>query len=251
MHPTEPLPAGEPLGFPACPRCPYARTGPAWICVDCAGQTLDAIAPMACPVCSQRLEDGASCRNSLCVDANRRIEGIEAIAYLTEPLQTQIHRYKYQAKTGWSLIFGRLLVGWLDAHAREQPPDLIVANPTYVAPGQPGPGHVEAIIRSAAVEDYEARWAFDVASPAAIIKTQSTDKSAGQTAAVKRATATALRRVLQIPDPSRTEGRYILVFDDVCTTGSQLNAVADCLLDEGAAARVRGLVLARAPWKPR
>lgn len=38
-----------------------------------------------------------------------------------------------------------------------------------------------------------------------------------------------------------------LDWDDVCTTGRQLNAVAECLLDEGGAARVRGLVLGRAP----
>jgi predicted amidophosphoribosyltransferase len=39
------------------------------------------------------------------------------------------------------------------------------------------------------------------------------------------------------------------VFDDVCTTGYQLNAVAGCLLDQGQAARVRALALARAPWQ--
>lgn len=245
------LPAGEPLGFPACPQCPYARAGPAWICVECAGSTLEAIAPRACPICSQRLEDGASCRNGLCNDANRRVERIDAIAYLSEPLQSTIYRYKYQAKTGWSLIFGRLLVGWLNAHAAGDPPNLIIANPTYVGPGLPSPGHIEAIIRSAAIADIEGRWTFDVENPAAIIKTLPTDKSAGQTATVKRAVASALRSVLQIPDSNRTEGRDILVFDDVCTTGRQLNAVAGCLLDEGGSARVRALVLARAPWKPR
>jgi predicted amidophosphoribosyltransferase len=36
-----------------------------------------------------------------------------------------------------------------------------------------------------------------------------------------------------------TEGRYTLVLDDVYTTGTQLNAVAKCLLDEGGAARAR------------
>jgi predicted amidophosphoribosyltransferase len=126
------------------------------------------------------------------------------------------------------------------------------ANPTYIAPGRPPPaGHVEAIIRSAEIADYERRWAFDVASPAAIVKTRPREKSAGQTAAAEHAAAAALRRVLAIPDPSRTQGRDILFFDDVCTTGRQLSAVADCLLDEGGAARVRSLVLARAPWRPR
>jgi hypothetical protein len=35
----------------------------------------------------------------------------------------------------------------------------------------------------------------------------------------------------------------------VCTTASQLDMIAGCLLDEGRAAEVEGLVLARAPWR--
>jgi predicted amidophosphoribosyltransferase len=40
-----------------------------------------------------------------------------------------------------------------------------------------------------------------------------------------------------------------LLVDDVCTTGTQLDAVAGCLLDQGGAARVEGVVLARAAWR--
>jgi predicted amidophosphoribosyltransferase len=245
------LPAGEPLGFPKCPKCPYRYAGPARVCFACAAKTLEAITPPACPVCSQRLEPETSCRNWLCQDPGRRIERIDAISYHTGYLQAKINSYKYDGKAGWSLIFGRLLVGWLDAHASTSPPGLIVANPTYVEPTLAGPGHIETIIRAAATADYERRWAFDTLTPAAIIKTMSTDKSAGHSAAAKRSAAAALRRILAIPDPARTRGRDILIFDDVCTTGSQLNAVADCLLDDGHATRVRALVLARAPWRPR
>jgi hypothetical protein len=35
----------------------------------------------------------------------------------------------------------------------------------------------------------------------------------------------------------------------VCTTGTQLDAVAGVLLDQGKAARVEGIVLARALWR--
>jgi predicted amidophosphoribosyltransferase len=242
-------PAGEPPGFPKCPTCPYRLMGPAWICVACASETLEAIASRACPVCSQRLENDGPCRNSLCRERDRRIERIDAIAYHSGALQDKIHSYKYEDKAGWSLIFGRLLVGWLEAHAGDDPPGLIVANPTYLGPGQPGLGHIETIIRAAATADYDGRWAFDTGTPAAIIKTQATEKSAGKSLAEKRAAAAALRQVLDIPDPGRTHGRDILVFDDVCTTGYQLNAVAGYLLDQGQATRVRALALARAPWR--
>lgn len=246
------LPAGEPLGFPKCIRCPYRRTGPARICVLCASKTLEAIEPGACPVCSQLLDADGACPNWLCDDPQRRIDRIDAIAYLSGALRSKIHRYKYDGKTGWSLIFGRLLVGWLEAHAADDPPDLIVANPTFTGPDGPDIGHIERIIDSAAIEDTEERWAFDVENETpAIIKTGPTEKSAGRSAAAKRASAAELRRLLEIPDPTVTEGRKILVFDDVCTTGSQLNTVAECLLEDGNAARVCGLVLARAPWRPK
>lgn len=163
----------------------------------------------------------------------------------------RIHRYKYEGKTGWSLVFGRLLLGWLEAHAAEFRPDLIIANPTYLAPDSAGPGHVERILGSAAKEDLLETWPFDLTDPPAIAKTGPTEKSAGRTATAKRKAGQELRALLRIPDPGRVAGRNILVFDDVCTTGSQLNAVAASLLDEGGATRVRGLVLARAPWRPR
>ncbi len=250
-RPTELLPAGEPLGFPQCAPCPYMRMGPARICFPCAARTLEAIGADACPVCSQFLGSDLICPNWLCTDEQRRIERIDAIAYHSGALRNRIRRYKYEGKTGWSLIFCRLLVGWLEANAADDPPDLIIANPTFLEPGQ-DIGHIELIIEQAATADAEERWAFDVENEVpAIIKTGPTDKSAGRTAAAKRSAARELRQLLRIPNPSVTEGCKILVFDDVCTTGSQLDAVADCLLEEGQAAQVRGLALARAPWRPR
>jgi hypothetical protein len=166
------LPAGEPLGFPRCSLCPYRRTGPARICVACATDTLEAIEPDACPVCCQILGDDGTCPNWLCGDPRRRIERIDAIAYLSGALRDRVHRYKYGGKTGWSLIFGRLVVGWLEAHTAAEPPDLIVANPTFIERDSGDVGHVERIIESASTADAEERWAFDVETPGpAIIKT--------------------------------------------------------------------------------
>ena len=54
---------------------------------------------------------------------------------------------------------------------------------------------------------------------------------------------------LAVPEPGRTAGKFVLVYDDVCTTGTQLDAVAGCLFDQGGAARVEGVVLARASWR--
>jgi hypothetical protein len=93
------------------------------------------------------------------------------------------------------------------SHAAKWPPLSIVANPTYIGPGQPGPGHLERIIKSAATADYDGRWTFDTSTPAAIIKTQATESRPESP---------------ECPDPARTRGRDILVFGDVCTTGYQM-----------------------------
>ena len=240
-------PVGPPTGFPQCRPCPYARTGPAWVCTACATSTFETVIQPACPVCDQILPGSGTCPNWLCSDSSRKIARIRAIAYHSGPLRQVILDYKYQGSTGWALIFGRLVLGWLETHAASQPPGLIVANPTYTGAGRFP--HTEAVLQHAANEDMQQRWPLDTASPPAVAKTGPTPPSAGSSASAKAAAAAALRTVISVPDPSRTQGRHILVYDDVCTTGSQLNAVADCLLSEGRAAYVEALVLARAPWR--
>ncbi len=240
-------PVGDPLGFPNCPKCPYLRTGPAVVCFRCANQTMEQIVRGACPICSQMLEEDGSCPNWLCTDATRRISRIGAIAYLSGPLRTRILAYKYEGRTGWALIFGRLLLGWLGQNRAANPPDLIVCNPTFVTSGA---GHTELVIEAAETEDAEARWRLDVADPRAIVKIEHTERSAANTARAKREAAYQHVEALRIPDPERIRGQDILLYDDVCTTGSQLEGVADMLLDAGAA-NVDAVVLARAPWRRR
>lgn len=252
MAPASQLPAGPPRGFPDCPKCPYLQGGSSSICSACASKAFEPIAKKACQVCSQFLEADGSCPNWLCSDLTRRIERIDAIAYLSGPLRTKIHSYKYENRKGWASIFGRVLLGWLEDNLWFDMPDLILANPTWVEPGSRFPtGHTERVLEAAEREDTIGWWNFDVATPRALIKTSATEKSAANTAPAKRKAAQQLRGALNIPDLSRVEGKRVLVYDDVCTTGSQLNTVAACLMDDGGASQVRAVVLARAPWRRR
>lgn len=195
--------------------------------------------------------DGAACPNWLCTDPNRRITKIRAIAYLSGPLRRTVLNYKYDGRSGWSLIFGRLLLAWLDRNARQDPPDLIIANPTFLGEGGAPFGHTERVLDVASREDVLEEWPFDTTEPRVLLKTTPTSKSAASGAAAKRAAAAELQRALCLSEPNRVEGRRILVYDDVCTTGSQLNTVAGFLIDEGGAVDVEGIVLARAPWRTR
>jgi predicted amidophosphoribosyltransferase len=240
--------------FPACLACGQFRTGPAAGCMACARPRLERPGASACPVCDQRLRKDGRCANELCNSPRRRISGIHAIAYQSGPLRRAINRYKYRGEREWSVLFGRLLLAWLDDTHVGDPPDLIVANPSFVGPGGQAFAHTEAVLESAARETAGRTgplpvWSFDTQPPRAVVKTMATLRSADTEAWSKHASALELRSALAVPDPARTAGRYILVYDDICTTGGQLDAVAGCLIDDGRAARVEGVVLARAPWR--
>jgi predicted amidophosphoribosyltransferase len=240
--------------FPDCHDCARFRSGTAAACLACASSEISQPGPAACPLCSQHLAKDGRCPNELCRHPGRRIGRIRAIGYQTGSLRRAIHSYKYGGVQSWSVLLGRLLLGWLDQNMTADPPDLIIVNPGVAgadaATGQPL-GHTEAVLRAAAAADAGRRWPFDIATPPAVIKTGPTLKSADAQAWSKRVTAMELREALAVPDPGRTAGRFILVYDDICTTGGQLDAVAGCLLDQGGASRVEGIVLARAPWRGR
>jgi predicted amidophosphoribosyltransferase len=164
-------------------------------------------------------------------------------------LRRVINDYKYRGARDWSAVFGRLLAAWLQENMAADPPGLIVANPSFIGAGGQEFAHTEAVLRAADEAGPGGRWPFDTTTPAVIVKTEPTLKSADAQAWSKRATRHDLLAALQVTDPARTAGKFILVYDDICTTGTQLDVVAGCLLDQGGAARVEGIVLARAPWR--
>lgn len=240
--------------FPDCHDCARFRSGPAEVCLACASRHLSRPGPGACPACSQLVTKRGSCPNELCRSLRRRIGTIHAIGYQDGALRRVIRSYKYGGTRSWSVVLGRLLLAWLDQNMAADPPGLIVANPTFTGSGgQSGAGapfpHTEAVLRAAAAADVAGRWPFDTGTPAAIVKTRPTLRSADGQAWSKRISGTDLRDAVQVTDPARTAGCFVLVYDDVCATGTQLDAIAACLQDDGGAARVEGIVLARAPWR--
>jgi predicted amidophosphoribosyltransferase len=237
--------------FPDCHGCASFRDGPAQLCLSCAGQRLTRPRADACPVCSQRTGADGRCPNQLCRDPRRRISRIRALGYQEGPLRQAVNGYKYRGDRAMAVVLGRLLLAWLEDVMATAPPDLIVVNPSFVGPGGQEFAHTEAVLAAAAAADADRHCPFDTKAPAAIVKTAATLRSADAQAWSKRVSGSELREALHVPDPARTAGRFILVYDDICTTGTQLDAVAGCLLDQGQAARVEGVVLARAPWRGR
>lgn len=187
------------------------------------------------------------CQNRLCGDPGRVIERIDAIASYADGLRSRILAFKEQNKHGWATIFGRILVGHLDANYRSADVDLIVANPTH---SSRVPRHTEQVIERASAEDLLDTWPWDDQRSPALLKGKATTGSgtSGATLAQKRAAAEEVEAALVIPDPSRVASKRIIVYDDICTTGYQLNAVAKKLREVGAIS-VSAIVLARTPWR--
>lgn len=176
------------------------------------------------------------------------------MAVKTGSIDAKIKRLKYENRYGWAAVFGRIVLGYLEQHRQPAEFDLIVANPTYLGAGSGREiRHTELVIDAAAGEDVFDLWSFDTSEPRAVVKTGVTPRSAapGMRYPAKVAAADALIDVLTIPEPARTKDARILVYDDVCTTGHQLDRVARVLMAAGRAKHVEGLVLARAPFRPR
>jgi predicted amidophosphoribosyltransferase len=229
--------------------CAYAVTGTARLCSDCAGCTLQPVADSHCPVCSQTTQPGKSCANRLCalpVD-QRGFSRVDAVAVYSGALRDKIHKLKYDGAYGWAMIFGRLLVGWMESHPeRMRGVDHVVGNPTHT--GRQPLQHIEAIMDAAYAEDVTR--AFPLSPPGAhrLVKGSQTPRSANRSLDDKRAAAAAHAAALTwTGDTGDIKGATILLVDDVFTSGSQLQQVALRLRTSGAA-DVRGLVLARVPW---
>ena len=123
----------------------------------------------------------AECGNPICNWDNRTFGRIYSICPKTGSVDRILQGFKYADRpTGWSVIFGRLVLGWLDDNLDPDEYDAIIANPTK--PARPV-RHTELILEAAAKEDLEDIWPI---YPDALQKASPTTQS-GQSGARWRA----------------------------------------------------------------
>jgi predicted amidophosphoribosyltransferase len=243
-RPEDPLDRAP--GFGECPRCPFLQTASAALCLRCAVRTFDPLPPAdsRCVVCDGPLETG-ECRNPICSRFSRQFDWNRAVAMKTRQLEAKIKRLKYEGKTGWAKVLGRVLAGFLDANRDTfEPFDLITASPAFVTPERVH--HTQAILRAAAPHLAAGPWEVDLEDPPAIVKTKATTPMVGKSWKQRHEIAVnELRPALSVPRRERTRGRAILVVDDVFTGGHTIDEVARALRTLGGASRVCGVTLAR------
>jgi predicted amidophosphoribosyltransferase len=210
-----------------------------------------------CDVCDQTYIEGeTACRNPVCGMGERWFDWNYAIAMRSCVLQRVINAYKYSeaasGNRGWAAIFGRILVGFLDANESTfESADLIVASPTFIGAGSRRDwDHIREILAAADAEQVPpGRWPFDFAQPPVVLRTSDAPPMTGMNYQQRRVNAEgAVRGSLAVPDASRTMGRRIIVVDDVFTDGLTMREVARTLRLQGRAAEVQGVTLARQPF---
>jgi predicted amidophosphoribosyltransferase len=105
-----------------------------------------------CEVCDQALSSrGASCGNPVCNWPSRQFEWNAAVAMRSGELKAAINSYKYGGRRNWSLIFGRVLAGFLhDERELFTGFDLVIPSPTYVGPGGRDFDHTTLVLAEAA-----------------------------------------------------------------------------------------------------
>jgi predicted amidophosphoribosyltransferase len=246
----EPEPVADdprPAGFGNCPRCPYVQTGSASTCYGCATATFERLASDRCDLCELPLKDDGTCGNPVCSwdEEDRGFRWVWAMSMRTGALRGAIDRYKVDGKIGWAWIFGRVLVGYLNAgHTVFGQYDAIIPSPTYVGEGGRSFDHIGHIIERAMIED-DGTWPFELG---VIEKTGPTARFRGQTWRRRLDIANQeLAPALRVARPDVVDGKKILVLDDVYTEGLTIRTVARTLKAAGAR-EVSEIVLARQPF---
>jgi predicted amidophosphoribosyltransferase len=239
----------QPTGFGTCPGCAYRDVGSVATCYPCAGRSMRTLPSPRCRVCEQEWNAGrVRCSNRVCNWPDRQFHWNAAVAMRDGPLEQAINHYKYDGVTGWALIFGRVLAGFLhDQQRRFAGFDLVVPSPTYVGDGGRKFDHT-ALVLGVAAELDETGLPFEL-DPLVLVKTGPTPPLVGLSWSARRDLCRdELPEVLHVPDAARVAGKRVLVYDDVFTDGLNLNAVAKKLRETGAV-QVCGVTLARQPWR--
>lgn len=236
-------PTPEPLGFPKCAKCPLVSTGDPKTCATCVANSSPLQADR-CPICSRALP-ADRCGNPVCGWDDRHVRAVHAIAKRTGAIEQVLKTFKYGGTTGWAIILGRIVIGWLEATPDlAYQYDLVTVNPTHA--NRSPLRHTELILEAAKTEDQLDRWPLDDPDDTVLRKhTETASATAyGTTWRAKKQAADELWQAVDVAHRERVEGKTVLLVDDVTTTLLQLNVIAG-LLKRAGAAEVDGLVIAR------
>jgi ComF family protein len=215
------------------PRCIHCQTAASWFCPNCVGQVILITGPV-CERCGTPLtvenSDCRQCRRNPLLD----IDGIRSASFFEDnPIRSAIHFLKYRNHQAVAAVLGQILA---EAYQRYRLlAQVIVPVPLHAARlRERGYNQSELLAR---------QIGYRLNLPV-------------NTSALQRTRSTQSQMTLGYEERHRNvsgaftcaaslTGQTVLLVDDVCTTGSTLDACAQALKSAGAAA-VWGLTLAKA-----
>ncbi|HEV2357241.1 MAG TPA: phosphoribosyltransferase family protein [bacterium] len=228
---------------------PCRRCGNGYpIAPACLAACITPIPGDACPRCAQPRTGGA-CRSLGCVRGWSRIRRADAVLGYKHG---DVERLVLAAKRleGWAVTaLGRLLAGWLLDAAGRRRYDVVLPVPFHAAGLQGRPAHPLTSIYLGARPAVWPRVRADDLAPPLLVQTRPRPARWAQS---EPARWRSVRGTVALAFPTRLlRGARVLIVDDVLTSGATVSECARVILDEGGAAAVDAVALARQPWRPR
>ena len=202
------------LLFP--PRCAACRRLGAWFCQECVA-AIETIAPPVCYRCGRPLpQPDLVCQK--CSAEGSALDGIRSYAYHSDPLRQAIHELKYADLQALAVPLGRLMAeGWETVHPSGQDIDIIVPTPLH-AKRERERGYNQAALLARELGAHLQRPVVE----SSLARIKATAPQVELDAQERKAN---VQEAFRCTDHSLA-GKQVLLIDDVCTTGSTLEAAA-------------------------
>ncbi|HET7263698.1 MAG TPA: phosphoribosyltransferase family protein [bacterium] len=216
------------------------------IAPGCLAPAVVPIGPDACPRCAQP-RSGPGCRGLGCARAWSRLGRADVVLGYK---RGDVERLVLAAKRVevWAIVaLGRALAGWLLETGVRRRYDVVLPVPFHRANLGGRPAHPLTAIYLDARPAARPRLPLDDLAPPLLVRRR---PSSGRWARSERERWRAARGAVRLGYPTRLlRGARVLVVDDVLTSGATLSECARVILDDGGAATVDAVVLARQPWR--
>lgn len=215
------------------PRCAGCGRLGSLFCASCLAR-VELLRPPLCEHCGRPVSMAGLC--SFCRHASSALDGIRAAALFAEPLRSAIHHFKYENRQA----LARPLASLLHECWQRQPfpADVLVPVPLHERRLRER-GYNQAALLA---RELGRELSLPVVEEA-VRRERETRPQVGLTAAERRQNVADAFHCSN----GALRGCRVLLIDDVCTTGATLEACAIALRQEGEAASVWALVVAR-PW---
>ena len=219
------------LNFVFPPVCGACKKAGSLLCDACHAQLQWVQAPL-CDRCGRPVAKATDCC-SVCRERPLPLQQIRAAVIFADPASKLIHNLKYNGAFGLAKPLAQLMgEAW---HEWYMPVDLVLPIPLHAERERKRGYNQSALLAQAFSQVAGLPYAEH-----ALQRTRFTTPQVG---------LTAVERLVNVQDAFSADdcvqGRYVLLIDDVCTTGATMAAAANALFAAGARA-VSGYCVARA-----